>query len=197
MNAGGDLMKVSAAITAGRAIRPGANYTDDMIMAWLSTLDQDLALQAGEGIDTDEITLVSGTSLYDLPAGVAWDSIIGLWVYDERVAKLSGMAYGRQGVSLLDGHLSVYPIPTAEGTLRVAQQTVRTAYTNKTTDDLFLPAPFDAAYRWFIAGQMLLYDRDIDGYNNMILMFNTSIEGFWKRKAISGTSDGLVVTNTW
>jgi len=197
MDAGGDLMKVSAAITAGRAIRPGANYTDDMIMAWLSTLDQDLALQAGEGIETADITLVAGTSLYDIPSGGDWDSIIGLWVDEERVSKLSGMAYGRHGVSRRDGQLSVYPVPTVAGTLRVAQQAVRDAYTDKATDDLFLPAPYSDAYRWYIAGQMYLMDRDTDSSNNMTLMFNTSIEGYWQRKAITGTSDGLVVTNTW
>lgn len=190
-------MKVQTAITAGKAIRPGSNYTDDTIMAWLSSLDQDLAMQAGEGIETDEVTLVAGTSLYDLPAGCAWDSIIGMWVDDVRALKLSGLAYGRTGVSLVDGQLSVYPEPTADGTLRIAHQPVRTAYTDKATNDLFLPAPFDDAYRFYVAGQIYLFDRDMDSYNNMILLFNNKIEGFWARRAQTGASDGLTVTGLW
>lgn len=190
-------MKVIAAINAGRVIRPGTNYTDDTVMAWLSSLDQDLAMQAGEGIETADIALVAGTVLYDLPAGGDWDSILSMWIDGERVQKLSGLAYGRRGVSRQDGQLMVYPTPTAAGTLRIAQQTVRTAYTNKTTDDLFLPAPFDDAYRFYVAGQIYLLDRDMDSYNNMMLMYNNKIEGYLVRRAQTGAGDGLVVTGLW
>ena len=166
-------------------------------MAWLSSLDQDIALQAGEGVETSDVSLVADTSLYDLPSGGDWDSITGLWVNGVKVPKLSGMAYGRIGVSRYGDQMLVYPTPTEAGTLRIAQQTVRAAYTNKTTDDLFLSAPFDSAYQWYVAAQMYLMDRDMDSHNNMVLKFNSVIEGFWVRKAQTGTSDGLVVSGIW
>lgn len=166
-------------------------------MGWLSTLDQDLALQAGEGIETADIPLVAGTALYDLPVGGDWDSIVGMWIDGSKTAKLSGLAYGRYGVSRQDGQLLVYPTPTAAGTLRIAQQTTRAAYTDKANDDLYLPAPFAAAYQWYIAGKIYLLDRDTESYNNMTLLYNNSIEGFWNRRAQTGAGDGLAVTGLW
>lgn len=190
-------MKILAAITAGRVLRPGTNYTDDVIMEWLSALDQDLALQAGEGVETDDIDITANTGTYNLPVGFTWDAITGFWLNGTRIPKLTGMAFGRSGVSLVGIQLSIYPVPTSSGTLRVSQQTVRTAYTDKINNVLFLPEPYADAYKWFVAARMYLYDRDMDSYNNMTLLYNNKMEGFWLRKAQTGASDGLAVTNLW
>lgn len=190
-------MKVIAAINAGRALRAGENYTDDTIMGWLSSLDQDLAMQAGEEESAADVTVTNGTSLYDLPAGFSWDNITHMWLNDSRMPKLNAGAYKRVGVSLSGGQLSIYPTPTADGTLHILQQGVRAAYDDNANDDLFLPDPFSKAYAFYVAAQIHFYDRDMDMYNNMVLRFNNEIEGFWQRRARVGSSDGLVVMNLW
>ncbi len=115
-------MKVLEAIKAGRILRPGVNYTDDVIMGWISTLDQELVLQAGET---------------ELPV-----------------------------------------------------------YTNK-NDDLFLHEPFSDAYKWYIAAQICLYDRDMDSYNNLILLYNNAITAFWRYKVTTGGLSSEAVINIW
>jgi len=190
-------MKVITAINAGRVFRNNASVTDDIIMGWLSSLDQDLALQAGENQSSADVAVVAGTSLYDMPAGFEWDNITHLWLDDFRMPKVTGAAYNKTGVSLVGGQLSIYPVPTADRTLHVLQQGVRAAYTDKNANDLFLPAPFDKAYQYYVAGQIYFYDRDMDMYNNMILRFNNETEGFWRRKAQVGASDRLEVTGLW
>ena len=116
-------MKVIDAITAGRILRPGTNFTDDIIMEWLTTLDQELLTQSGEKV------------------------------------------------------------------LRI--------YTDKNNDELFLPEPFSDAYKWYISAQMYLYDRDMDSYNNMILLFNTIIETFWRHNVTSRELNNEAVINIW
>ena len=190
-------MKVSAAIAAGRAYRNNAAVTDGTIMGWLASLDQDLAIQAGENYSSANVPVVAGTSLYDMPEGFSWDNITGMWLDDYRMPKLSGAAYGKKGVSLVGGQLSIYPIPTADMTLHIRQQGVRTAYTDAANDDLFLPEPYSKAYAFYVAGHIYFVDRAMDMYNNMILRFNNEIDGFWRRRAQVGESDGLAVTGLW
>lgn len=190
-------MKVITAINAGRVFRNNAAVTDDIIMGWLSSLDQDLSMQAGENQSSVDVSVVTGTSLYDMPAGFAWDDITNMWMGDARMPKLNGAAYNKTGASLVGGQLSIYPVPTSDTTLHILQQSVRTAYTDKNANDLFLPAPFDKAYQYFVSGQIYFYDRDMDMYNNMILRFNNEVEGFWRRRAQVMPSDRLEVTNLW
>ena len=192
-------MKVSEAIAAARLLRSGENYTDNTLMGWLSTLDQELALQAGEGRDVSTLSRVSGQQAYDLPSGITWDMVENITVDGEPVQKLTAAAMIRRGAWLEDSKINLYPVPTVTDStpgVRLGYQPLRAAYT-VVTGDLYLPSPWSEAYKFYLAGQIYLYDRDQENYNNMILLYNSTMKTYWEYRSKTMPSEGLVVRNVW
>ena len=194
-------MKVSEAIASGRKLRLGTNYTDATLREWLTALDQDIMIQAGQLKDIETISRVAAQEEYDLPAGVTFDMIETITIDGEYVPKLVLSAMQRHGVWMQGGKLHVYPVPTVTDSttpgIRLQYQDVLEPYAASPDSDLFLKAPYTEAYKFWIASQICLYDRDDLGYNNNIILHNNYMSMYWNKVAQTGAIDSGGIVGLW
>lgn len=92
-------------------------------------------------------------------------------------------------LSQLEAMVKVQVIDTHEGGERIPFDGF-TEYTDTRTQ-LFMPAPFDMAYLYWLEAQIHYANEDIDMYNSAIMMFNTAFreykDHYTKTHATKGT----------
>lgn len=174
-------MKHKAVVDTFDSLFYGNPFATQLKLDWVNELEGIVHHRIRKPVTATEITAVTGTASYSLPASTAFHHIENVIV--------NGIPYPRIDATLPNttgfydagsSKFGLYPSPVTGDSIALICASPYTASTtsNYATTDTLAEAPFDSMYLAYLQAQGEFALRQYGSYNNIAAAFNARFEDF-------------------